>query len=137
MNKRSPSWQKQLEVGARLTETCYNSYAQTATGLGPEVMEGSTLTSAAGMDAASYHLRPETVESIFYMWRATHDIKYREWGWKIAQVGNKRVHEVCSTSKNILLCRLWKHLLVPERDTAIWTMSIFLSPILIGKNHSF
>ena len=27
-------------------------------------------------------LRPETVESLFYMWRFTKDPKYREWGWK-------------------------------------------------------
>ena len=28
-------------------------------------------------------LRPETVESLFYMWRVTGDVKYREWGWQI------------------------------------------------------
>lgn len=27
--------------------------------------------------------RPETVESLFYMWRITGDIKYREWGWEM------------------------------------------------------
>jgi hypothetical protein len=27
--------------------------------------------------------RPETVESLFYMYRITGDAKYREWGWKI------------------------------------------------------
>ncbi|KAK0266911.1 mannosyl-oligosaccharide alpha-1,2-mannosidase [Friedmanniomyces endolithicus] len=27
--------------------------------------------------------RPETVESLFYMWRITGDTKYREWGWKM------------------------------------------------------
>ena len=27
-------------------------------------------------------LRPETVESFFYLWRATGDPQYREWGWK-------------------------------------------------------
>jgi len=31
-------------------------------------------------------LRPETVESILYMWRFTHDPKYREWGMEIAKV---------------------------------------------------
>lgn len=30
-------------------------------------------------------LRPETVESLFYMWRVTGEPKYREWGWKIFQ----------------------------------------------------
>ena len=30
-------------------------------------------------------LRPETVESLFYMWRVTGEPKYREWGWQIFQ----------------------------------------------------
>ncbi|GAB7366671.1 hypothetical protein MBLNU230_g8654t1 [Neophaeotheca triangularis] len=29
--------------------------------------------------------RPETVESLFYMWRITGDEKYREWGWDMFQ----------------------------------------------------
>jgi hypothetical protein len=33
--------------------------------------------------------RPETVESLFYLWRATGDPKYREWGWLIFQAFEK------------------------------------------------
>ena len=29
--------------------------------------------------------RPETIESLFYMWRITQNPKYREWGWLIFQ----------------------------------------------------
>ena len=29
--------------------------------------------------------RPETIESLFYMWRITQNPKYREWGWQIFQ----------------------------------------------------
>jgi len=29
--------------------------------------------------------RPETVESLFYMWRITEDEKYRHWGWEMFQ----------------------------------------------------
>lgn len=29
--------------------------------------------------------RPETVESLFYLYRLTKDERYREWGWKIFQ----------------------------------------------------
>ncbi|KXL50564.1 glycoside hydrolase family 47 protein [Acidomyces richmondensis BFW] len=29
--------------------------------------------------------RPETVESLFYMWRITGEEKYREWGWQMFQ----------------------------------------------------
>ena len=30
-------------------------------------------------------LRPEAVESMFYMWRATKDVKYRRMGWSVFQ----------------------------------------------------
>ena len=35
-----------------------------------------------------YLLRPETVETYFYLWRLTHDQKYRDWGWEVVEVGN-------------------------------------------------
>ncbi len=31
-------------------------------------------------------LRPETVESLFYLYRFTKNEKYRDWGWNIFQV---------------------------------------------------
>ena len=34
----------------------------------------------------NYILRPETVESYFYLWRLTHNPKYRTWGWQVVQV---------------------------------------------------
>ena len=39
------------------------------------------------MDAADAGnvLRPETVESLYYMWRLTGEQRYREWGWSIFQ----------------------------------------------------
>jgi len=42
-------------------------------------------------------LRPETVESLFYMYRFTNDSKYRDWGWDILQSFNKhtRVSDTC------------------------------------------
>ena len=30
-------------------------------------------------------LRPETVETLFYLYRITNDNKYRDWGWAIFQ----------------------------------------------------
>lgn len=38
----------------------------------------------SGEDA--YILRPETFESYFYLWRLTHDQKYRDWGWDAVMV---------------------------------------------------
>ena len=34
-------------------------------------------------------LRPETVESLFYLWRTTHKEEYREWGWAIFEAIQK------------------------------------------------
>jgi len=34
---------------------------------------------------ARYMLRPETVESLFIAFRLTHDVRYRDYGWKIFQ----------------------------------------------------
>ncbi|OAJ36201.1 hypothetical protein BDEG_20396 [Batrachochytrium dendrobatidis JEL423] len=73
-----------IEIAAELTRTCYDSYQIRATKLGGEwtrvSQEGDLYASGH-----AYHLRPEAVESIFYMWRYTHDPKYREWGWNIVQ----------------------------------------------------
>jgi len=33
--------------------------------------------------SGGYMLRPEVTEALFYMWRSTHEQKYREWGWEI------------------------------------------------------
>lgn len=35
-----------------------------------------------GQDAHNLQ-RPETVETLFYMWRITGEEKYREWGWEM------------------------------------------------------
>jgi len=69
-----------MALAAKLTETCYQMYARQATGLAPEFVKFGR-----GLEIGAAHnlLRPETVESLFYMWRFTHDPKYREWGWKI------------------------------------------------------
>ena len=61
-----------------------------ASHIGPEVMKfpgGRSLVPGSRPQEKMYILRPETVESYFYMWRATHDPKYREWGWEAVQVG--------------------------------------------------
>ena len=58
-----------------------------ATNLGPEAFRfdgGGQLTSRSNEKV--YLLRPETVESYFYLWRMTKDQKYREWGWEAVQV---------------------------------------------------
>ncbi|KAI8913241.1 mannosyl-oligosaccharide alpha-1,2-mannosidase isoform A [Gorgonomyces haynaldii] len=71
----------EFQLGQKITDTCYESYTQSSTGLGGERVEGETGRPLV----ESYALRPETVESLFYLWRLTKDQKYREWGWNIVQ----------------------------------------------------
>ncbi|KAJ3024645.1 UNVERIFIED_CONTAM: Mannosyl-oligosaccharide 1,2-alpha-mannosidase IB [Siphonaria sp. JEL0065] len=74
-------WEQNFKLGAQITETCWTMYKNTVTGIGPDVVHGETLKT----DDATYKLRPEAIESLFYMWRLTHDAIYRERGWVIAQ----------------------------------------------------
>ncbi|XP_028664662.2 mannosidase, alpha, class 1B, member 1b [Erpetoichthys calabaricus] len=77
-----------MELAKALMETCYQMYAQTETGLSPEIVHFN-LFPRQGKDIeikpADKHnlLRPETVESLFYLHRLTGDKKYQDWGWHI------------------------------------------------------
>ena len=87
-----------LEVAEELMRTCYAMYEDSPTFLAPEIVQvASGVGSELHVDPASAHniLRPETVESLFYMWRITKDPKYREWGWNIF-VAFHRWARVCS-----------------------------------------
>jgi hypothetical protein len=111
--KRLPSWNankaQQMSLARELTKTCWGMYKVTATGLAPEIVwfnadeaslrprgnkapwTGGSSDSEAKwkkdynikpLDAHNLQ-RPETVESLFIMWRITKDPIYREWGWEI------------------------------------------------------
>ncbi|XP_029921167.1 endoplasmic reticulum mannosyl-oligosaccharide 1,2-alpha-mannosidase isoform X2 [Myripristis murdjan] len=83
-----------MDLALQLMETCHQMYAQMETGLSPEIAHFN-LQARDGRDVdvkpADRHnlLRPETVESLFYMYRFTKDTKYRDWGWDILQSFNK------------------------------------------------
>ncbi|KAI1788147.1 seven-hairpin glycosidase [Ganoderma leucocontextum] len=111
-----------------LAYTCWMTYADSETGLGPDEMEMTTPTQGKGikwLDAVAdweregrpggkppgtrdvpvargpdaetdyratktgYLLRPETVESFYYMWRTTGDETWRERGWAVFQAIEK------------------------------------------------
>ncbi|KAK3841428.1 MAG: glycoside hydrolase, partial [Linnemannia gamsii] len=94
-----------FRMGEELTESCYEMYRQTETGLAAEIVywvqneeqvRGKTAQQhAPGSDFivndrdGHNWLRPETVESLFYLWRTTGDEKYRQWGWKIFEAIEK------------------------------------------------
>lgn len=84
-----------VDIGLELTDACWNTYARTATQIGPEVFAfvskdggytGGSPQSAEQtafyeqngfyITAADYVLRPEVLESNFYAWRVTGDDKY-------------------------------------------------------------
>jgi mannosyl-oligosaccharide alpha-1,2-mannosidase len=67
-----------------LLATCYRLYAESPTGIAPEIVEFESDGRYQVRDP-KYILRPETIESIFYMYRFTKDERYRDWGWNIAQ----------------------------------------------------
>ncbi|KAI7812705.1 mannosidase, alpha, class 1B, member 1b isoform X1 [Triplophysa rosa] len=83
-----------MELAKELIETCYQMYVQMETGLSPEIAhfnmhEGSKQDVEVKIADRHNLLRPETVESLFYLYRFTKDKKYQLWGWEILQNFNK------------------------------------------------
>uniref|UniRef100_A0A8C6LBL3 alpha-1,2-Mannosidase n=1 Tax=Nothobranchius furzeri TaxID=105023 RepID=A0A8C6LBL3_NOTFU len=76
-----------LQLGAEIAHTCHESYDRTVLKLGPEAFKfDSGLEAVAVRQNEKYYiLRPEVIETYWYMWRFTHDPKYRQWGWEAAQ----------------------------------------------------
>ncbi|XP_062322417.1 mannosyl-oligosaccharide 1,2-alpha-mannosidase IA isoform X1 [Osmerus eperlanus] len=83
--------QHYLDLAAEITHTCHESYARSATKLGPEAFrfDGGAEATATRLSDRYYILRPEVIESYMYMWRLTHDPKYREWGWEAVEALEK------------------------------------------------
>jgi len=84
---------RHMKLAAKLMRSCYEMYARTATGLAPEIVQFELDPSVSGRaggqafrvdeNAAHSLIRPETVESLFVLYRTTRDPVYREWGWAI------------------------------------------------------
>ena len=110
--KRTGKWgeheENELRLAKELTKTCWGMYKVMATGLAPEIahfhisdpphMESDGILKSAEIEGENlawrddyiiknndnHNLqRPETVETLFYMWRITGDPMYREWGWEM------------------------------------------------------
>uniref|UniRef100_A0A8C6UWW7 alpha-1,2-Mannosidase n=1 Tax=Neogobius melanostomus TaxID=47308 RepID=A0A8C6UWW7_9GOBI len=79
--------QHYLDLAAEITHTCHESYTRSDTKLGPEAFrfDSGAEATATRLSDRYYILRPEVIESYMYMWRLTHDPKYREWGWEAVQ----------------------------------------------------
>ncbi|KAJ1671857.1 mannosyl-oligosaccharide alpha-1,2-mannosidase [Coemansia sp. RSA 25] len=93
-----------LVLARELADTCAHMYLDTKTGLSPELVYFRQTDPATGEQAqfskddqlvlpegdmlaqsGDRHslLRPETVESLFVLWRITGEDKWREYGWRI------------------------------------------------------
>ncbi|KAG6616782.1 putative mannosyl-oligosaccharide alpha-1,2-mannosidase [Phytophthora cinnamomi] len=70
---------KHLELAEKLMETCYQFYHRQPTGLSPDIVSFPKMR----VIDPKYRLRPETIESLFYLYRVTKNPKYREFGWEI------------------------------------------------------
>jgi len=111
--KKLPSWNAkkdaEMQLARELMQTCWGMYKVMATGLAPEIahfyVDDPALPDTAPHKAPTrlddpdnqewkqdfivksgdnHNLqRPETVESLFYMWRITGDVIYREWAWEM------------------------------------------------------
>jgi mannosyl-oligosaccharide alpha-1,2-mannosidase len=111
--RKLPTWNAQKEedmkLARELMHTCWGMYKWMATGLAAEITYFRVDEPALPHDAPhgpapefdddpaaawrkdfdvhsqdAHNLqRPETAESLFYMWRITEDPKYRDWGWEM------------------------------------------------------
>lgn len=111
--RKLPTWtakdEADMKLARELMHTCWGMYKYMATGLAAEITyfnianpplpesaphqaptefdEDPDATWRKDFDVRSNDVhnlqRPETVESLFYMWRITGDVKYREWGWEM------------------------------------------------------
>lgn len=83
-----------LQLAKELTETCNQMYVQMATGLSPEIVHfnlyDATTNDMYVKDADRHNLlRPETVESLYYMYKVTGERKYQEYGWAMFEAFEK------------------------------------------------
>lgn len=82
------------KVARQLMETCIAMYRKYETGLAPEIVYFNELDNPSQEQQedlilhsqdAHYLLRPETVESLFYLYRMTGERRYQDEGWQIFQ----------------------------------------------------
>lgn len=104
--------QRYVDFGLELVAGCHDTYTQTETGIGPEVFrwqDGALPLDASNnpgppedqarffgragfwISSSGYALRPEVIESYYYAYRATGDVKYQEWAWDAFQ----RINATC------------------------------------------
>jgi mannosyl-oligosaccharide alpha-1,2-mannosidase len=86
-----PVRSRHMSLASGITNTCHESCVRTKSHLGPETFLFSSRADAMayGPSEKYYILRPEILEAYFYMWRYTHDPKYRAWAWDFVEALEK------------------------------------------------
>jgi len=91
LGAQGETMEEHFRLGQDITRTCYELYRRTPTGIAPELVYFMNSAEDFEIPSNSHHylLRPETVESLFVLWRLTHNQIYRDWGWEIFQAINR------------------------------------------------
>jgi hypothetical protein len=94
-----------MAVAEEIAYTCYLTFARQPTFLAAEITyfnsdPGSTTDFYVKPNDSHYLLRPETIESLWYLYYVTGNKTYQDWGWKIFQV-----------TKNYILKQNWHWIL--------------------------
>ncbi|XP_029039159.1 endoplasmic reticulum mannosyl-oligosaccharide 1,2-alpha-mannosidase [Osmia bicornis bicornis] len=82
-----------MDLANELVKTCYQTYAIQPTFLAPEItyfniqkVDGeNSMDMYVKINDAHNLLRPEFIESLFYMWYFTGNKTFQDWGWQIFQ----------------------------------------------------
>ncbi|KAG8038070.1 hypothetical protein G9C98_006395 [Cotesia typhae] len=86
--------EEHMALAKELTATCYQTYATQPTFLAPEITyfnvqglneDDNQLDMYVKSTDAHNLLRPEFIESLYYMWYFTGNKTYQDWGWQIFQ----------------------------------------------------
>lgn len=152
---------KQMLIAANVTNTCHESYARSETKLGPESFRFTREVEARAIQPREryYMLRPEVVESYFYMWRLTKDQRYRDWAWEATMAlqnycrtengfsGIRNVYDAKSPKDDVqqsfLLAETFKYLYLIFSDDSLlsidqWIFNTEAHPLPIkGRNSAY
>uniref|UniRef100_A0A7S3UZW4 alpha-1,2-Mannosidase n=1 Tax=Aplanochytrium stocchinoi TaxID=215587 RepID=A0A7S3UZW4_9STRA len=92
--KLEKRYDEHMTVAKGLMQTCVYFYTSQPTGLsGDEYRWTNNVAESLRPSLVDYNLRPETVESLFVLYRVTGRVKYQEIGWKIFQA----IEKYCKT----------------------------------------
>jgi len=83
--KKNPDYLNHLELADKLVTTYLKLYNSQSTGLMPECVRFDRSSSRFSTCDDAYRLRPETIESIYVLYRFTGLQKYRDYAWTIYQ----------------------------------------------------